>query len=33
MMQGAAGYIIKPLKREVMEAAMTQLFGKGSKAV
>ena len=33
MMQGAAGYIIKPLKREVMEAAMTQLFGKGGKAV
>ncbi len=32
MMQGAAGYIIKPLKREVMEAAMAQLFGKGGKA-
>ena len=28
MMQGAAGYIIKPLRREVMEAAMVQLFGK-----
>ena len=31
MMQGAAGYIIKPLKREVMEAAMSQLFGKSTK--
>jgi twitching motility two-component system response regulator PilH len=31
MMQGAAGYIIKPLRRHVMETAMTQLFGKGSK--
>ena len=28
MMQGAAGYIIKPLRREVMEAAIPQLFGK-----
>ena len=28
MMRGAAGYIIKPLTREVMEAAMVQLFGK-----
>ena len=28
MMQGAAGYIVKPLKRDVMEAAMSQLFGK-----
>lgn len=28
MMQGAAGYIVKPLKRDVMEAAMSQLFPK-----
>ena len=30
MMQGAAGYIVKPLKREVLEAALSQLFAKSA---
>lgn len=30
MMRGAAGYIVKPLKRDVMEVALRQLFGAGT---
>ena len=28
MLLGAAGYIVKPLKREILEAAILQIFGK-----
>ena len=32
VMRGAAGYLVKPLKRDVTELAIRQLFGAGAKA-